>query len=211
MKINEIFKSIQGESSYAGLPFIFVRFTGCNLRCTYCDTTYAYEEGFEISEEKLLDRIKSHGIKSVEITGGEPLLQEEVYGLTDSLIRDEYTVLLETNGTLDISRLNKKVIKILDIKCLGSGESDKTRWENLDKLKREDEIKIVIMNKEDYEWTKWISNKFSLAERFTVNLSPAHNHLQPDKLAEWILKDDLNVRLNLQLHKYIWKNVKRGA
>ena len=211
MKINEIFKSIQGESSYAGLPFIFVRFTGCNLRCTYCDTTYAYEEGFEISEEKLLDRIKSHGIKSVEITGGEPLLQEEVYGLTDSLIRDEYTVLLETNGTLDISRLNKKVIKILDIKCLGSGESDKTRWENLDKLKREDEIKIVIMNKEDYEWTKWISNKFSLTERFTVNLSPAHNHLQPDKLAEWILKDDLNVRLNLQLHKYIWKNVKRGA
>ena len=211
MKINEIFKSIQGESSYAGLPFIFVRFTGCNLRCTYCDTTYAYEEGFEISEEKLFEKIKSYRIKSVEITGGEPLLQEEVYGLTDNLIRNEYTVLLETNGTLDISRLNKKVIKILDIKCPGSGENDKTRWENLENLKREDEVKCVIMNKEDYEWTKWIFNKFSLIERFTVNLSPAHNLLQPDKLAEWILKDNLNVRLNLQLHKYIWKEAKSGV
>ncbi|MCK4576923.1 radical SAM protein [candidate division WOR-3 bacterium] len=211
MKICEIFKSIQGESSYAGLPFIFVRFTGCNLRCAYCDTTYAYEEGYQISEKELLEKIKLYGINNVEITGGEPLLQNKVYALGDSLIKSGYTVLLETNGTLDISGLNKKIIKVIDIKCPGSGESKKTEWNNLDKLDRKDEIKFVIMNRDDYVWTKRISEKFSLTEKFTVNLSPAFTYLKPQELARWILEDNLTVRLNLQLHKYIWKGVERGV
>jgi len=204
MRVNEIFKSIQGESSYAGLPFVFVRFTGCNLRCTYCDTTYAYEEGFEISEKELIERIKAYNIKSVEITGGEPLLQQGVYSLTDRLVKTGYTILIETNGTLDISQLNEKIIRIVDIKCPGSGESEKTRWENLEDLRGNDEVKFVIMDRKDYEWTKAICSKFSLTKRFMVNLSPVHNILPAEKLAEWLLEDNLNVRLNLQLHKYIW-------
>ncbi|GAI64294.1 radical SAM protein [candidate division WOR-3 bacterium] len=211
MKICEIFKSIQGESSYAGWPFVFVRFTGCNLRCAFCDTTYAFEEGFEISEKKLLERITLYGIKSIEITGGEPLLQKGVYALTENLIKRGYTVLLETNGTMDISRLNRNIIRVIDIKCPGSGESDKTRWENLDNLRKDDEVKFVIMNRDDYEWAKRISKKFSLTERFTVNLSPAYNFLPQQKLAGWILEDNLHVRFNLQLHKYIWKGITRGV
>jgi 7-carboxy-7-deazaguanine synthase len=210
MKINEVFKSIQGESSYTGWPFVFVRFTGCNLRCAFCDTTYAYDEGIEISERELLEIIKSYGINYVEITGGEPLLQEEVFSLTEILIKYGYTVLLETNGTQDISKLNKEIARIIDIKCPGSGESNKTRWEILENLRRKDEIKFVIMNRNDFDWAKRISKKFTLTDRATVNFSPAHNVLEPQILAEWIIDDCLNVRINLQIHKYIWKDVQRG-
>lgn len=211
MKVCEIFKSIQGESSYTGYPFIFVRCSGCNLRCSYCDTTYAYEEGYEISEEKLLKKIAGFSIKSVTITGGEPLLQNEVFSFIDTLIRRTYTVLVETNGTLDVSKLNKKAVKILDIKCPGSGESEKNNWENLKKLTDHDEIKFVITNREDYDWAKWVAHKFFLNGRFTIHFSPAHGMLKPDTLASWILEEDMQVRLNLQLHKYIWKNRKRGV
>ncbi len=211
MKINEIFRSIQGETHYTGFPFIFVRFSGCNLRCTYCDTTYVYEEGFEISKQDLLKKIALFGLRHVLVTGGEPLLQNEVYGLTDTLIAHNYIVLLETNGTLDISRLNRKIVKIVDIKCPGSGESNKMLWENLNRLQQNDEIKFVISNREDYEWAKWISHKFSLYEKLTVNFSPTHSILKPKKLAEWILEDTIHVRLNLQIHKYIWKGLKRGV
>ncbi|TET17841.1 MAG: radical SAM protein [Candidatus Cloacimonadota bacterium] len=210
MKINEIFKSIQGETRCTGFPFIFVRFSGCNLRCTYCDTTYAYEEGFEISKQDLLKKITLFGLKHVLITGGEPLLQNEVYGLTDALIAHNYNVLLETNGTLDISRLNRKIVKIVDIKCPGSEENSKMLWENLSRLQENDEIKFVISNREDYEWAKRISHKFSLYEKLTVNFSPNHSILKPKQLAEWILEDTIPVRLNLQIHKYIWKGVERG-
>lgn len=211
MKVCEIFKSIQGESSFTGYPFVFVRCSGCNLRCSYCDTTYAYEEGYEISEEELLKKITAFGIKSVTITGGEPLLQNEIFSFIDTLIHRTYTVLVETNGTFDISKLNKKAVKILDIKCPGSGESEKTNWENLKKLTDQDEIKFVITNREDYDWAKWVAHKFSLNGRFTIHFSPAHGMLKPDILASWILEDDMQVRLNLQLQKYIWKNKKRGV
>jgi 7-carboxy-7-deazaguanine synthase len=211
MRVCEIFKSIQGESSFAGYPFIFIRFSGCNLRCSYCDTTYAYEEGFEITEEKLLKKIEGFGIKSVTITGGEPLLQKDVFSFVDTLIRRNYRVLVETNGTLDISQLNKKAIKIIDLKCPGSGESEKNNWENLNKLTDHDEIKFVVTNREDYEWAKWICNKFSLFEKVILNFSPAHSVLKPNTLASWILEDNIPVRLNLQLHRYIWKHRKRGV
>jgi 7-carboxy-7-deazaguanine synthase len=211
MKVCEIFKSIQGESSLAGYPFIFVRFSGCNLRCSYCDTTYAYEEGYEISEEQLLKKIVGFGIPAVTITGGEPLLQDEVFSVINSLIHRSHTVLVETNGTLDISKLNRKAIKILDIKSPGSGESEKTNWENLKRLADHDEIKFVITDRRDYEWAKWVMHTFSLEGRFTINFSPAHTILKPDELASWILEDDINVRLNLQLHRYIWRHRKRGV
>lgn len=211
MRICELFKSIQGESSFAGYPFIFVRFSGCNLRCSYCDTTYAYEEGYRISEEKLLKKITAFGITSVTITGGEPLLQKEVFSLIDTLIHRRYTVLVETNGTLDVSPLNRGAVKILDIKCPGSGESEKNNWENLKRLTSHDEIKFVITDHEDYKWAKWVMHEFSLQGHFTIHLSPAHGILKPDTLASWILEDDMEVRLNLQLHKYIWKKRKRGT
>jgi len=208
MKVYEIFKSIQGESSYAGLPFVFVRLTGCNLRCTYCDTTYAFEEGFDISEEKLIAKIDSYFLKFVEITGGEPLLQKEIYPLTEELVNKDYTILVETNGTMDISQLNEEIIRVVDIKCPGSGESDRMRWKNIDSLTEKDEVKFVIMNREDYEWAKEISEKYKLNKKLTVNFSPAYGFLKPDKLADWILEDNLNVRFNLQLQKYIWKGVR---
>jgi 7-carboxy-7-deazaguanine synthase len=211
MKVNEVFKSIQGESSFTGIPFVFVRFTGCNLRCTYCDTTYAYEEGLEIGKEELIKKIDSYGLKSVEITGGEPLLQEEVHSLVDTLIKKNYRVLVDTNGTRDISTLNDKVIRIMDIKCPGSGETDEMMWKNIDNLRDKDEVKFVIMDLNDYEWAKNITSKYSITEKVLVNFSPAHGFLKPQKLAEWILKDNLEVRFNLQLHKYIWPGVQRGV
>lgn len=211
MKVCELFKSIQGESSFAGYPFVFIRCSGCNLRCSYCDTTYAYEEGYEISEEQLLKKIAGFGIKSVAFTGGEPLLQQEVFSVIDTLIRRTYTVLVETNGSLDIAELNKKAIKILDVKCPGSGESEKMNWQNLGNLTDHDEIKFVITNREDYDWAKWVMHNFELNGRCAINMSPAYGSLKPDALASWILEDNINVRLNLQLHKYIWKDRKRGV
>lgn len=211
MKINEIFKSIQGESSFAGMPFIFVRLTSCNLRCTYCDTKYAYEEGFEMSNDALIEKIDSYGLKFIEITGGEPLLREEVHSLINTLIDKNYSVLVDTNGTLDISTLNQKVIRIMDIKCPGSGESDKMMWKNIDNLRPKDEVKFVIMDRDDYEWSKNIVHKYSLTENVLINFSPAYDFLEPHELAGWILKDNLKVRLNLQIHKYIWSGVERGV
>jgi 7-carboxy-7-deazaguanine synthase len=211
MKICELYKSIQGESSFAGYPFIFIRLTGCNLRCSYCDTTYAYEGGYEISEEKLLRKVSAFGITLVTITGGEPLLQKGVFSLIDALVQQDYTVLVETNGTLDISPLNRSAIKVIDIKCPGSGESKKNNWENLKRLTERDEIKFVITNRDDYEWAKRIMQTFSLHGRCTIHLSPAHGILNPDILASWILEDNLRIHLNLQLHKYIWKDRKQGV
>lgn len=204
MKVNEIFKSIQGESSFQGLPCVFVRLTGCNLRCSWCDTTYAYEEGKEISIDDIIQKIESYHTPLVEITGGEPLLQEEVYPLTQRLLDLGYKVLIETNGSLDIGRLDKRIIKILDIKCPGSGETDKIRWENLDKLSPSDEVKFVLTGREDYQWAKGIIERYRLADKVTVLLSVVYGELEPRDLARWILEDNLNVRLQLQLHKYIW-------
>jgi len=203
IKVNEIFKSIQGESSFAGLPCVFVRLTGCNLRCSYCDTTYAYEEGSEISIDEILRRVKRFNCFLVEITGGEPLLQKETYLLTKKLLNAGKQVLIETNGSLNISRLDERAILIVDLKCPGSGESDKTYWKNLDNLRQVDEVKFVLSNRQDYEWTKEIIEKYRLADKAKVLLSVVFDRLAPEKVVKWMLKDNLNVRFQLQLHKYI--------
>lgn len=206
MKVNEIFKSIQGESSWQGLPCIFIRLSGCNLRCAWCDTKYAYENGNEMSIDEIINSVKV--IRElpclVEITGGEPLLQEEVYELSDNLLAKGCKVLVETNGSLSAERLPNDVIRIIDIKCPGSGMSDKMCWDNLKKLRPTDEIKFVLSDYQDYEWAKKIVKKYDLLLRVTVLFSPVDTNLELSKLiAEWIVCDNLPVRLQLQLHKYI--------
>lgn len=201
MKVCEIFASIQGESSLAGIPMLFVRLTGCNLRCAYCDTTYAYTDGSEYSVQEVLYKIKAYKFKYIEITGGEPLLQEEVYELIDALVKDCY-VILETNGSISIERVNPSVKIILDIKTPGSGMSDKNYLENLKFLKEKDEIKFVITDREDYEWSKDLIKNHPIKTK-EILFSPAFGLLNPKKLAKWIIQDRLNVRLNIQMHKYI--------
>jgi 7-carboxy-7-deazaguanine synthase len=210
LKVNEIFYSIQGESSFAGIPFVFIRLTGCNLRCTYCDTKYAYEEGTEMSVEQIIEEIKKYNCPYVEVTGGEPLLQEETPGLVNSLIDDDFTVLVETNGTKDIGVIPDKAVRIMDIKCPSSGESDKFEWENLNRLNPKDEVKFVIAEKLDYDWAKEIITDRNLSDKVKVLLSPVKDKMSPDILAEWILKDELNARLQIQLHKIIWPFYRRG-
>lgn len=204
MKVNEIFLSIQGESTWQGMPSVFVRLSGCNLRCRYCDTAYAYDKGEELPVEEVERRIRQYPCTRVEITGGEPLLQEDCFDLASKLVAAGYEVLVETNGTVDISRLDRGVVKIIDIKCPGSGFSNEVMWKNLDVLGDRDEIKFVISSREDYEWARGVIEKRSLNDRNTVLLSPNFDLLQPRELAAWILEDGLNVRLNIQLHKYIW-------
>ena len=202
MKVCEIFASIQGESSLSGIPMVFVRFTGCNLRCSYCDTKYAYNEGAELSVQEVINKIKNFRLKFVEITGGEPLLQQEVYELMNELVRN-YNVLLETNGSLSIERINPEVKIIMDIKTPGSGMSDRNYYENLKFLKETDEVKFVLTDRNDYEWAKdFIKNNMIKAKE--ILFSPAFGILDPAELAEWLIEDALNVRLNLQIHKYIF-------
>lgn len=211
LKVNEIFKSIQGESWFAGLPCVFIRLTGCNLRCTYCDTTYAYEEGDELSVEEVLKRVAAYNCPMVEITGGEPLLQEETPKLAAALLQKARAVLVETNGTLDIDVLPKGIVRIVDVKCPDSGESGKMLWENMDRLVKTDEVKFVLQSRRDYEWAKAIVADYQLLRRCMVLFSPAFGVLEPRVLAGWILEDSLSVRLNLQLHKYIWTPEERGV
>jgi len=206
LKLAEIFKSIQGESTFVGLACSFVRLAGCNLRCSYCDTPYAWETKFELTIPQIIEKIESHKTRIVEITGGEPLLQDEVYKLLERLLTLNYKVLLETNGSLDVSQVNDKVVKIIDIKCPGSGMSDKMYWDNLDKLNSHDEIKFVLSNKSDYDWAKKLMKKYSLENRGNILFGAAYGKLPLKDVAEWILEDNLNVRVNPQLYKYIWGN-----
>lgn len=201
MKVCEIFPSIQGEGSLVGIPMLFVRLTGCNLRCTYCDTKYAYTEGNDFSVEEVLKKIRNFKFKYVEITGGEPLLQQEVYPLIDNLVRD-FNVVLETNGSILIERVNSQVKIILDIKTPGSGMSDKNLLDNIKFLKEKDEIKFVITDRNDYDWSKNFIKSYPTKAK-EILFSPAFGLLEPRKLAEWIIQDGLNVRLNIQMHKYI--------
>jgi 7-carboxy-7-deazaguanine synthase len=210
MKICEIFMSIQGESSYAGKLCTFVRTTGCNLRCTYCDTQYAYEQGEELSEDSIIKKVKNAGIKLVEITGGEPLLQKGAGALIKRLLDEGYDVLIETNGSLPINDIDKRAVVILDIKTPGSGMADKMDFSNIDQIKLDDEIKFVITNRGDYEWTKDIMSKYDLSDKGHVFLSPAYGMLDPQDLIRWMLEDGINARLNLQLHKYIFGPDKEG-
>lgn len=208
--VSEIFYSIQGESSYAGYPCGFIRLSGCNLRCTYCDTPYVYENGDFFSIEEIIHKIHSFKSPLVEVTGGEPLLQEETPELIETLVHENYTVLVETNGTKDISILPEKAICIMDIKCPGSGQSQYVDWANLSRLRKNDEVKFVLMNEKDYQWAKEIVEKFQLAEKAHILFSPVHRKLSPSTLAEWILRDHLPVRFQLQLHKILWPDVERG-
>jgi len=210
MKVVEIFTSIQGESSHAGKLCTFVRMAGCNLRCTYCDTQYAYEQGEEISEDSIIKKVKSAGIQLVELTGGEPLLQKGTVTLIKRLLDEGFDVLVETNGSYSIKDVDKGAIVILDIKTPGSGMSDKMDFSNIDQIKLDDEIKFVITNRGDYEWTKDIISKYDLADRGLVLLSPAYGILDPQDLIQWMIEDGINARLNLQLHKYIFGPDTRG-
>jgi len=212
LKVNEIFYSIQGESTFSGRPCIFIRLTGCNLRCSYCDTKYAYEEGEYMSIDEIMERISSYNCKLLEITGGEPLIQENTPYLIKRLLDKGYTVLLETNGTMDIGVVDRRCIKIMDIKCPFSGESGKNDYENLKKLGSKDEIKFVIADRRDYEFAKSVLNNWNIIpfDPNPVHFSPAYGILEPKILSEWILRDGIDVRLNLQIHKFIWGD-KRGV
>lgn len=203
LRVNEIFHSIQGESSYAGWPCIFVRLASCNLRCTYCDTAYAFDQDSEMDVEEVLAEVSRLEGTLVEVTGGEPLLQEGVYPLVEQLLEKGYPVLVETNGSLDVGRLDPRAIKILDLKCPDSGMSSHICWKNLERLTSWDEVKFVLSGRKDYEWAREVIREHSLAQRFTVLLSAALPRLDPGQLARWILEDRLRVRLQLQLHKYL--------
>lgn len=211
MRITEIFFSIQGESSHAGKPCVFVRLTGCSLRCVYCDTKYSYAGGREMELGDVLGEVARYPAKLVEITGGEPLEQEEVYVLMTSLLEGGYTVMLETGGHVRIDRVPAPVIKIIDIKCPDSHEGHSVCWENINLASPHDEFKFVVTSRSDYEWSKaaWSNRLQGLPN--TVLFSPAHDDLRPADLASWILEDGLPVRLQLQIHKYIWGSEVRGV
>ena len=211
MKINEVFFSIQGESTYAGLPCVFVRCAGCNLRCSYCDTQYAYDEGSELGMGELLEKIESYGCSLVEITGGEPLLQEDTYKLVTHLLDRGYDVLVETNGSIDFTELDPRAVKIVDLKCPGSGNSGRVFWGNIIHLDPKDQVKFVIGDVRDYNWALQIIEKFALPSRVTVLLSPVFGVLEPALLAEWMLRDRIRARLQLQLHKMVWGAESRGV
>jgi 7-carboxy-7-deazaguanine synthase len=211
LAINEIFFSIQGESSYAGIPMVFVRLAGCDLRCSYCDTQYAYSESEQMSIEAIIHKVESYNCAYVEITGGEPLLQKNVYLLIDELVEKHYRLLMETGGHLDVSRVNKKVKKIVDIKCPASGEADKVRWENLPLLTPNDELKFVIADRDDYLWAKDVIRQNKKYMQRTILFSPVFAKQNSEELVNWILEDRLPVRFQLQLHKYIWPADKRGV
>ena len=211
LRVNEIFKSIQGESSYAGIPCVFVRLTGCNLRCSYCDTTYAYDEGAEISVNEILSTIKGYGCKNVCITGGEPLLQTNVTKLINLLKKNYYKIFVETGGSINRDKLPKAVTRIMDIKCPDSGMDKKMDWGNIERLKHKDEAKLIISSKKDYEWAKRIIKKYKLIDRTQILFGVAYGKMKPKTLAGWILKDNLDVRFQLQLQKYIWPDKTKGV
>jgi 7-carboxy-7-deazaguanine synthase len=211
LKVNEIFKSIQGESTYSGLPCIFIRLTYCNLRCAYCDTEYAFHDGKDMSIGEILDHIKPMKTKLVEVTGGEPMLQDNTIPLMRELLEKNYNVLLETSGAISLKDVPSEVKKIVDFKCPSSAMSDRNLWSIIDELNDKDEVKFVIGDQQDYQWTKSKINEYNLNQKWTVLLSPVFGKIPLEKLAEWILEDNLDVRLQLQMHKYIWDPDKQGV
>lgn len=210
MRITEIFYSIQGESSYAGLPCVFVRLTGCPLRCRWCDSEYTFYGGQRMSVDEVIQKVHSYGCRLVEITGGEPLVQKEVYPLTERLCDLGYTVLIETSGSLPIHHLDRRVIRIMDIKCPGSGHEHSNLWENINDLRPPDEVKFVILDRRDFDWAVDVIRTYDLGSRAGILFSPVHGELDPRLLAEWVLESRVAARLQLQLHKYIWGPDVRG-
>ena len=212
MNICEIFYSIQGESTYSGLPCVFVRTSGCNLRCSYCDTRYAYEDGVDMDTDTILAQVRSYKCDLVEITGGEPLVQEEELNiLIGSLLEGGYTVLLETNGSLSIANIDGRVVRIMDLKYPDSGMSECVRWENLQHLSKHDQVKFVLSSRGDYEWAREVMAKYPLLSDIEVLLSTAFGLLEPEDVVKWMLDDRLNARFQLQMHKYIWHPKTRGV
>jgi 7-carboxy-7-deazaguanine synthase len=210
--INEIFHSVQGESTHAGRPCAFVRLTACNLRCNYCDTEYAFYEGRRMTVAQVIEQVEGYGCPLVEITGGEPLLQKSVYQLCAALLEGGKQVMIETSGAIDVSRLDPRVIKIMDLKCPGSGEAARNLWSNLRHLTARDEVKFVISDRVDYEWTRGIIAEHALDSKVNaVLLSPAFGRIDNVSLAAWMLEDRLAARLQLQIHKYIWPPNARGV
>ena len=212
LTINEIFYSIQGESTRAGRPCVFVRLSACDLRCSWCDTRYAFHEGTKRSVDEVVAEVERHGCPLVEITGGEPLLQEDVYPLMDRLLERGLTVMLETGGHRPVTRVPPAVVKIVDVKCPASGEAAKNDWGNLDRLTPHDELKFVVQDRADYEFARELIARHALASRCAaILISPVHGVLDPKTLSEWMLADRLPARLQLQLHKYIWPPTTRGV
>jgi 7-carboxy-7-deazaguanine synthase len=209
--VHEIYRSIQGESTFAGLPCVFVRLTACHLRCRWCDTPHAFTQGRVMALDDVLDQIVAEPCELVEVTGGEPLLQEEVYPLMTRLADARRTVLLETSGAVDISRVDPRVRIIMDLKCPGSGECEQNLYENLDRLKATDEIKFVIADRRDFDWSREQVQTRQLTPRYSVLFSSVFGELDPRTLAEWILEAQLRVRLQLQQHKFIWEPTARGV
>jgi 7-carboxy-7-deazaguanine synthase len=212
LTVNEIFHSIQGESTRVGQPCVFVRLTACDLRCSWCDTPYAFYEGTKRSLDEVVNEVERYDCPLVEITGGEPLLQEDVYPLMQTLADRGRTVLLETGGHRPIDRVPSSVIRIVDVKCPGSGESDKNYWQNLDTLRPHDEVKFVIADRADYDFARHVIARHALAGRVAAILfSPVHGVLEPRTLSEWMLADRVPARLQVQLHKIIWSPETRGV
>ncbi len=208
LRLSEIFASLQGESTRVGLPTVFVRLTGCPLRCTWCDTAYAFKGGETVSLESILEDVASHGLNSVCVTGGEPLAQTACLPLLTALCDAGHSVSLETSGALDISAVDPRVSRIMDLKAPGSGESGRNRFENIALLNARDEIKMVLADEADYAWAKARIAEYDLAARCTVLLSPVAGKLDPARLAEWIVRDRLPVRFQLQLHKVLWQDAR---
>ena len=211
LTVNEIFHSIQGESTHAGNPCVFVRLTACDLRCTWCDTPYAFHEGRKMSIDDVVKAVDDYGCPLVEITGGEPLLQDDVYPLMERLLAGGKTVMLETGGHRPIDRVPVDVIKVVDVKCPGSGESDKNEWANLDRLAPHDEVKFVIADRADYEFARDVVSRRLTSKGGAVLFSPVHGVLDSKRLSEWVLADRLSVRVSLQIHKFIWHPSTRGV
>ncbi len=212
LKINEIYQSIQGESSKAGLPCVFVRLTYCNLRCTYCDTEYAFYEGNDYTLDQVIQKVREYECRLVEITGGEPLVQDEECQLLMKQLCDEnFEVMLETGGSLSIKDIDDRVKIIMDLKCPSSGMMKKNLYDNLNYLKPDDELKFVVGSREDYEWAKEIISKYKLESRCSILFSVVFNKLEPVTLVQWILEDKIKVRFQLQMHKYIWQPETKGV
>ncbi len=211
LKINEIYYSVQGESTHSGCPCIFIRLTYCNLRCSYCDTEYAFYDGKDMEITYIMSEIKRWDCNLVEVTGGEPLFQDECIDLLNELVNSNYEVMLETGGSLSISDVPKKVVKIVDFKCPSSGMVKKNLWSIVDDLQAHDEVKFVIGNREDFDWAKDHITEYSLDKICTLLFSPTFGEIDPQQIVEWILAENLPVRMQLQMHKMIWSPEEKGV
>ena len=211
LKVSEIFASVQGETSYSGFPFAFVRLTWCNLRCRFCDTPYAYDSGEEFPLPDVVTRVSAFGLSRACVTGGEPMLQEEAPALVSALLDRGQEVLVETNGTVPLDRLDPRAVKIMDVKCPSSGEDRKMLWDNFRHLTARDEVKFVVSSGDDYRYAKEVLARYRRGQLWTVLLSPAFGLLAPEQLAGWMIGDALDARFQLQLHKLVWGPDRRGV